>query len=203
MTNEQIKETFGEEKLQEIIQNRKEYYKQHREERLAYQKKYDVNHNRNAMTMKQIADQLKVSVESVRRNTKKALPNKVIENGKPTFFTEEEATVLLDYYKNDKTIKERTSTVSVEAINSTQTSLSPALKMKQAFDLMNEAYQEEITRLKQQNIEVVEENGMLKLENKQLVEENDYLKKANDFTTAQLGYYRNKYHSYYDDYEIY
>jgi hypothetical protein len=48
MTNEQIKETFGEEKLQEIIQNRKEYYKQHREERLAYQKKYDVNHNRNA-----------------------------------------------------------------------------------------------------------------------------------------------------------
>lgn len=43
----------------------------------------------------------------------------------------------------------------------------------------------------------------LQLENKQLVEENDYLKKANDFTTAQLGYYKRKYHSYYDDYENY
>lgn len=43
----------------------------------------------------------------------------------------------------------------------------------------------------------------LQLENQQLVEENDYLKKANEFTTAKLGYYRNKYHSYYDDYEIY
>lgn len=46
-------------------------------------------------------------------------------------------------------------------------------------------------------------NNQLQLENQQLVEENDYLKKANDFTTAQLGYYKRKYHSYYDDYEIY
>lgn len=46
-------------------------------------------------------------------------------------------------------------------------------------------------------------NHQLQLENKQLVEENDYLKKANEFTTAQLGYYKRKYHSYYDDYEIY
>ena len=53
-------------------------------------------------------------------------------------------------------------------------------------------------------------NRQLQLENKQkdstivqLTEENDHLKKANDFTTAQLGYYRKKYHSYYDDYEIY
>lgn len=46
-------------------------------------------------------------------------------------------------------------------------------------------------------------NHQLQLENKQLVEENDYLKKTNDFTAAQLGYYKRKYHSYYDDYEIY
>jgi hypothetical protein len=53
-------------------------------------------------------------------------------------------------------------------------------------------------------------NNQLRLENKQkdstivqLTNENDYLKKANDFTTAQLGLYRKKYHSYYDDYEIY
>lgn len=46
-------------------------------------------------------------------------------------------------------------------------------------------------------------NHQLQLENKHLANENDYLKKANEFTTPQLGYYRNKYHSYYDDYEIY
>ena len=153
------------------------------------------------MTMKQIADQLKVSVESVRRNTKKALPNKVIENGKPTLFTEKEATILLDYYKNDKTIIERASTLTVEAINSTQTSLSPALKMKQAFDLMNEAYQEEITRLKQQNIEVVEENGKLKLEKKELVENCRHLALANRNETiahanANYDYWMAKYENY-------
>ena len=75
--------------------------------------------------------------------------------------------------------------------------------MKQAVDLMNEAYQEEITRLKQQNIEVVEENGVLKLENKQLVEENNYLKKLNDFQSTQIDYYTKKYHSWYDNYENY
>lgn len=53
-------------------------------------------------------------------------------------------------------------------------------------------------------------NSQLQLENKQknstivqLTEENDYLKKANEFNTAQLRYYKRKYHSYYDDYEIY
>lgn len=53
-------------------------------------------------------------------------------------------------------------------------------------------------------------NNQLRLENKQkdstivqLTNENDYLKKANDFTTAQLGYYKKKYHSWQDDYENY
>lgn len=47
MTNEQIKEKYGEERLNEILEARKQYYKKNREQRLAYQKNYDANHNRN------------------------------------------------------------------------------------------------------------------------------------------------------------
>ena len=54
-----------------------------------------------------------------------------------------------------------------------------------------------------ENKRLEQTNHQLQLENKQLVEENDYLKKANEFNTAQLGYYKRKYHSYYDDYENY
>lgn len=48
MTNEQIKAKYGEERLLEIIQHRKDYYNKNRAERLAYQKSYDANHNRNS-----------------------------------------------------------------------------------------------------------------------------------------------------------
>ena len=47
MTNKQIKEKYGEERLNEILEARKQYYKKNREQRLAYQKNYDANHNRN------------------------------------------------------------------------------------------------------------------------------------------------------------
>lgn len=47
MTNEQIKEKYGEERLNEILESRKQYYKKNREKRLAYQKNYDAIHNRN------------------------------------------------------------------------------------------------------------------------------------------------------------
>lgn len=47
MTNEQIKEKYGEERLNEILEARKQYYKKNREKRLAYQKDYDAIHNRN------------------------------------------------------------------------------------------------------------------------------------------------------------
>lgn len=46
-------------------------------------------------------------------------------------------------------------------------------------------------------------NNQLQLENKQLLNENDYLKKTNELSQLQLGYYKNKYHSWQDDYENY
>ena len=162
------------------------------------------------MTIKQIVDGINSNIkcgkligrDRVERTIKKLFPTKM-KRGETTYLTEQEATLLLDVLQKNPKSLEQTSAAAAEVLKSTSTNLSPALKMKQAFDLMNEAYQEEITRLKQQNIEVVEENGVLKLENKQLVEENNYLKKLTDFQSTQIGYYTKKYHSWYDDYENY
>ena len=166
----------------------------------------DLIKENKVMTIKQIVNEIKKagliapSERTIQRDVKKCFPDKKIENGKAITLTELEFTLLLDYMKHKNNRSDLASTTVVEHLT---TNLSPALKMKQAFDLMNEAYQEEITRLKQQNIEVVEENGVLKLENKQLVEENNYLKKLTDFQSTQIGYYTKKYHSWYDDYENY
>ena len=162
------------------------------------------------MTIKQIVDGINSNIkcgkligrDRIERTIKKLFPTKM-KRGETTYLTEAEATLLLDVLQKNPKSLEQTSAPAAEVLKSTSTNLSPALKMKQAFDLMNEAYQEEITRLKQQNIEVVEENGVLKLENKQLVEENNYLKKLTDFQSTQIGYYTKKYHSWYDNYENY
>jgi hypothetical protein len=151
------------------------------------------------MTTKQIADQLNTSTKVVLENARKCLPNKKIENGKPTYWNEAETTILLDCMKKNPITNSKD--LYVESKGSTSTNLSPALKMKQAFDLMNEAYQEEIVRLKQQNIEVVEENGKLKLEKKELVEDCRHLALANRNETiahanANYDYWMAKYENY-------
>lgn len=54
------------------------------------------------------------------------------------------------------------------------------------------------------NATIAERNYKLEQErNQKLQLENKYLKEENDITNLQLGYYRNKYHSHYDDYDIY
>lgn len=156
------------------------------------------------MTIKQIVEEIKEaglvapSERTIQRDVKKCFPNKKVENGKAITLTELEFTLLLDYMKKKNNRSDLTSTTVVEQLS---TNLSPALKMKQAFDLMNEAYQEEITRLKQQNIEVVEENGKLKLEKKELVEDCRHLALANRNETiahanANYDYWMTKYENY-------
>jgi len=160
------------------------------------------------MTIKQIVDGFNsnikdgkpISRDRVERAIRKLFPTKM-KQGETTYLTELEATVLLDELKKNPKSLEQTSAAGAEVIKSASTNLSPALKMKQAFDLMNEAYQEEITRLKQQNIEVVEENGKLKLEKKELVEDCRHLALANRNETiahanANYDYWMAKYENY-------
>lgn len=98
------------------------------------------------MTTKEVAEVLKTTKDVVLANAKKCLPNKVIEPYKATFWNQAEITVLIDY------MKQHTSNNRSVEFNSTlseiKTELTPALKIKKAFDLMQEGYEEELAILR-------------------------------------------------------
>ena len=107
------------------------------------------------MTTKEVAESLNCTVKTVLENAKKCLPNKVFENGKPTEWSEAEVTVLLDYMKEHSNVG-----ASIDLVNDLQavsTSMTPALKLKKAMELAEEAYQEELARLKAEKDAAIEE----------------------------------------------
>lgn len=107
------------------------------------------------MTTKEVAESLSCTVKTVLENAKKCLPNKVFENGKPTEWSEAEVTVLLDYMKEHSNVG-----AGIDLVNDLQavsTSMTPALKLKKAMELAEEAYQEELARLKAEKDAAVEE----------------------------------------------
>jgi len=56
------------------------------------------------MTTREVATVLGCAVNTVRKNAKVCLPNKKFENGKQTFWTEEELTVLVEFMKEHMNI---------------------------------------------------------------------------------------------------
>ena len=52
-------------------------------------------------TTKEVAEQLRTSAKVILENAKKCLPDKIIENGKPTYWTKEEITILIEYLKGN------------------------------------------------------------------------------------------------------
>lgn len=114
--------------------------------------KLNKNLNEKLMTTKKVAEVLKTTKDVILANGKKCFPNKVIEHGKPTFWSNAEITIILDYMKthssNNRSV-ELNSTVE-----NTITDLTPALKIKKAFDLMQEGYEEELAILKAKNAEL-------------------------------------------------
>lgn len=105
------------------------------------------------MTTKEVAESLGCAVNTVRENAKKCLPNKVFENGKPTEWTEAEVTVLLEHMKENNENQHNLSS-SLIAVSTTMT---PALKLKKAMELAEEAYQEELARIKAEKDAALEE----------------------------------------------
>lgn len=80
------------------------------------------------MTTKEVAKVLNCNVKTIRENAKKCLANKKIENGKTTYWTEKDVTVLLDYMKGHNNRKDLTCTTVVQVA---KTDLTPALKAAQ------------------------------------------------------------------------
>lgn len=103
------------------------------------------------VTTKEVAEALNTTKDVVLANARKCLPNKQIEHGKATYWTQAEVTILLDYMKlhtsNNRSV-EFNSTVE-----NASTDLTPALKIKKAMELMQEGYEEELQILKAKNLE--------------------------------------------------
>lgn len=100
--------------------------------------------NEKLMTTKEIAEQLGTRPNVITENAKKCLPDKVIENGKTTYWTQAEVTVLLECMKSNNANQHDLS----RSLIGTSTELTPALKLKKALELAQEAYEEELQILR-------------------------------------------------------
>lgn len=89
------------------------------------------------VTTKEVAEALNTTKDVVLANARKCLPNKQIEHGKATYWTQAEVTILLDYMKlhtsNNRSV-EFNSTVE-----NTSTDLTPALKNQKGYGVMTTA----------------------------------------------------------------
>ena len=103
-------------------------------------------------TTRQLAEQFGTRPNVITENGKKCFPNKKIENGKVTYWTKEEATVLLECLKENNTNQHNLS----GGLIGTSTELTPALKIKKAMELMMEGYEEELSILRAKNAEQAE-----------------------------------------------
>lgn len=102
------------------------------------------------VTTKELADQLGTKSNVITENAKKCLPNKKIENGKVTHWTEAEVTILLDFMKANNNRKDLDLS---DRLIGASTTLTPALKIKKAMELMQEGYEEELAHLRSINAE--------------------------------------------------
>lgn len=84
---------------------------------------------KTVLTTRQLAKQCGTTPVVILGNARKCLPNKKIENGKPTYWTEEEVTVLLEQIKTNNNNQYDLSR-SVKGVN---TSLTPVLKVQQGL----------------------------------------------------------------------
>jgi hypothetical protein len=107
------------------------------------------NSNQELFSTKQIADQLTVDKRTIQRVAKKCFPTKKIENGKTTFYTKEEVAILLDYMQSKNNRSDLPSTTVVQV---TTTELTPSLRMIQAMEMFKAAADEELARLRAENV---------------------------------------------------
>ena len=99
------------------------------------------------MSTREVADFLKTSPKVVLENARKCLPDKIIENGKPTYWNKEEAAILIEQLKTSNP-NQHTFTGAVKAVS---TELTPSLRMIEAMRMFEAAAKEELERLKAEN----------------------------------------------------
>jgi phage antirepressor YoqD-like protein len=104
------------------------------------------------MATREIAETLGCEIKTVLNNAKICLPDKRIENGKQTFWTENEVTVLLEYMKRNNN-NQHELVRSLQGIETSQSlELEAALAAQKAIELQ----QRVIEKLKKDNAEKAE-----------------------------------------------
>lgn len=117
--------------------------------------------SKDFMTTKEIADCFGTKPNVITENAKKCLPDKKIENGKTTYWTKEEVTILIDFMQNNNNRKDLNLSNRMIGIS---TDLTPALMIKQAMELAQKGYELELKRIE------AEKNRILKQRDNLLIE---------------------------------
>ncbi|WP_294403122.1 hypothetical protein [uncultured Clostridium sp.] len=131
--------------------------------------------NKELFTTGMLAKQLKTSNNVITNACKKCLPNKQIINGKTTYYTEEEATIIIKYLQDNPTKNPTYNNLII----GTKTSMSDELDF-----LLLQKQQAEI----QKKLDEYRNNRILELENC-LERKNNYIKALehdNKFKTTTL-----------------
>lgn len=105
------------------------------------------------ITTKELADQLGTDKKVIIENARKFLPNKVFEHGRQTFWTKEEVTVLIEGMRQNNSNQHREKGSVTGAVTVASTDLTPALRIKRAMEMMQEAYEEELAIIKARALE--------------------------------------------------
>lgn len=133
------------------------------------------------MTTRELAEQLGTDKKVIIENARKYLPNKIFEQGKPTYWNEAEITVLIDGMKGNNSNQYREKGSVTGAVTVVSTDLTPALKIKKAMELMQEGYEEELAILRAKN----EEQEQKLLEQKPKVETYNRIADSKGLKTLQ------------------
>lgn len=112
-----------------------------------------LDNKEETMTTKEIADVLGTDKKVVIENARKFLPNKQFEHGKQTFWSQEEVTVLIEGMKGNNSNQYRGKGTVTGAVTVASTELTPALRIKRAMEMMQEAYEEELAIIKARAIQ--------------------------------------------------
>lgn len=105
------------------------------------------------ITTRKLAEQLGTDKKVLIENARKYLPGKVFAHGKQTLWTKEEVTVLIEGMKQNNSNQHREKGSVTGAVTVASTELTPALKIKRAMEMMQEAYEEELAIIKARALE--------------------------------------------------
>lgn len=99
------------------------------------------------MNVSAIAESLGVSKDTIKNAIRRVFPQKM-QHGKTTLLNEAEVTLILEEIKKNQSVMSHSTDEVISSVANAETSLTPALMIKQAMELAEKGYQLELARIK-------------------------------------------------------